>query len=284
MPKSSSEIKIYEFLDYREYLQEIFAAKKAEKRNFTHRYFAKQAGFGSHSYLRMVFKGERNISVAVSHQIARALELNKKETTYFENLVLFNQAKTDDEKDMYFGRLVQLKPKSHIRGLDKDKFEYFTKRYFVTIREMVALPNFKDNSEWIASRLKFPVKPTDVEHAIQVLLRLGLLARDEEGKLVHSNATLKTTTYDESLEIQSYNRNLLNEAKEALLQTSPKLTDIASITIPAPLKSLPQIKEVLQKCREDIASIICNGTNNYDEVFQINMQLFPLTKTKENKS
>ena len=82
---------VFSYLDFREYLRDVFQENKEKNRFFTHRYFAKLAGLGSYSYLRMVIKGERNLTTNSVNKIVRALKLNKKESAYFENLAYFNQ-------------------------------------------------------------------------------------------------------------------------------------------------------------------------------------------------
>ena len=273
---------VFSYLDFREYLRDVFQENKEKNRFFTHRYFAKLAGLGSYSYLRMVIKGERNLTTNSVNKIVRALKLNKKESAYFENLAYFNQSTTDKDKDLYFDRLVKLKPRDQIKEVDPDKYEYFTKRYFVTIREMVALPNFTEDYEWIAKSLYCNVTTADVEHAVSVLIRLGLLGRDEKNVLCHTNTTLKTMPMIESIELYNYNRSLLNEAKEALISLPDDLIDISSMTIPIPKNSLADIRNLIAGFREELADYICKGSNEYDEVYQMNLQFFPLTNTKTN--
>ncbi|HAJ79861.1 MAG TPA: hypothetical protein DCO75_08820, partial [Fibrobacteres bacterium] len=64
--KSATETKqpraIYEYEDYRSYLRDFFSAQKKSNKNFTHRYFAKMAGFSLSSFCLHVMAGRKNIS------------------------------------------------------------------------------------------------------------------------------------------------------------------------------------------------------------------------------
>jgi uncharacterized protein (TIGR02147 family) len=274
---------IYTFLDYREYLKQSFEELKNSKHCFNYTYFAKKAEMGSTSYLRMVIKGQRNIKPDTSKKFAKALNLTKKQSDYFQTMVLFNQAKNEQEQDEYFNRLVKLRPLKFLKEINADQYEYFTNRYYVTIREMVALPNFKEDPEWIAKSIVNDIKAEDVVRAFEVLQNIGLIARDENGKLIHSNSTVSTPPNVDSIDIYNYHRSLLTEAKNSMAFLKDKTVDLAGMTIPIPKDSIEEVKRIMQKCREDIANYICHGSNDYHEVFQINMQMFPLTQSSKIK-
>lgn len=271
-------MNIYTYLDFRKYLKDKLAQQKAEHRYFSYRYFARVAGLSSPSYLKMVMDGKRNLTPTTIHQFAKAFKLAKKETDYFEALVLFNQAKAEKEKELYFERLAALRPTTALTGLDKDQYEYFTQPHFVVIREMVALPHFQEDPRWIAARLRRKVKGRDVEHALHVLKRLGLIVRNDDGRLVQSDAAVTTPPEVTSFELVKFQRIMLDDAKEALLNVPQARRDISTVTVPIPLSSLPKIKQRIQAFREEILDFINQGDDQYDAVYQLNLQLFPLTK------
>lgn len=273
-------MNLFSYMDYRQYLKDRYAYEKALNKNFSYRYFARMAGLSSPGFLKMVMNRERNLTPTSINQFSKALKLTNKETDYFEALVLFNQAKTDKERDLYFERLTALKPRSKLTGLQNDQYEYFTKKYFVIIREMVSLPHFRENPAWIGKRLSPKLKPKEVEHALNVLLRLGLIKRNEAGKLVPATASLTTPSEVESMEIFNFHREMLNDAKEAMLSTPSEDRDITALTIPLTKKMLPEFKKRIQSFREEMIDLINKGNVNFDEVYQMNVQLFPVTKTK----
>lgn len=273
---------IYYYLNYRDYLKDYFVANKKKHKYFNYSHFAKRAGVGSHSYLRMVIHGERNLSSKTIHKFAKAMDLSKKEAAYFETLTQFTQAYVESEKDMYFERLVHLRPRSFLKEVNEDQYEYFTKRHFVTIREMTALKNFREDPEWIGAHVYPYLKPTEVEHAIEVLTRLGLVARDEAGKLSHTKTTLTTLPEMTAMEIYDYNRQLLSEAKDAILNRPRHLVDMVSVTAPIPLAILPELKKIMLKCKDEMLDLICQQKTDYDDVFQFNFQYFPITHAHED--
>lgn len=272
---------LYSYMNYRDFLRDWYAQEKAKKRHFSFRYFARIAGLSSSGFLKMVMDGERNLSASSINQFIRGLKLNRREAAFFEALVLFNQAVNEQERDLYFERLVSLKPPVKLTGLAKDQYEYFSQKHFVIIREMVALPHFQEDPEWIAKRIRPPLKAREVEYAIEVLSRLGLLKRDPEGKLIQADSSLTTPAEVHEVEIYQFHQAMLSEAKEAMLKVLPELRDITSLTIPIPRKSLGMIKEKIKAFREEIIHVINQGEPDYFEVYQLNMQLFPVTRTHD---
>ena len=93
-------IDVFNYLDYRKYLHDVYHDYKAKDAKFSFRYFSRQAGFKSSSVLKMAISGTRNLTAASAVKCAKALKLKGKELEYFESLVQFNQAKTDKEKEL----------------------------------------------------------------------------------------------------------------------------------------------------------------------------------------
>lgn len=279
--EKASAPDIFEFRDYRAYLAATCRHLKATSRSFSHRRFAEKAGFGSQSYFRMVMNGERDISPAAAAKFAAALKLQKRQTRYFEAMVMYNQARGESEKSRYLEDMIALLPPRHVTGLAKQQLEYLTDSLFVILREMTALPDFQEDVEWIRAGLRRNVKPGEIRHALETLERLGLVVRDKDGKLRHSKTSLKTEQGARDIEILNYHRQILLESRDAIMTAPYDEWDIASKTIPVPKELLPRVGEILHGSLDEITRLVSEGSRDYNEVYQINMQLFPLTMTKQ---
>lgn len=280
-----SDVNIFNFTDYREYLRVYYNGMKDTRRYFSYRYFSRLAGLGGKNYFQMVMQGKRNLSLSSISKFTKALKLSKKESAYFEAMVLYNQAENELEKDRYFTELIGLRPQTQLEGLTQDQFEYLTNSLYVMIRELSAMPEFQEDTKWIAQNLRTPTKPSEIRQALEVLKRLQLLVLDPStGKLKHSGKTLITPEHGESLEMLNYHRQVLNQTKEALMNIPFEQRDISSMTIPIPSSLIPAVKEVIGKAREQIAHLVNQSNRDYHEVFQINVQFFPVTQTKKFKN
>ena len=271
---------LYLHTDYREFLRQVFGYWKANKPQFSFRFFAKQAGFGGQSYLKMVIDGERNLTPDSVTKFVRALRLDKKQTDYFEAMVFYTQAKNEDEKERYYNQMMKLRPKMRLKGIDKDQYEYLTDSLYVAIREMAALGSFKDDPKWIAARLRYPTSSVKVGKALDVLKRLGLVTKNKKGELVHSGGALQSPVDLESVEYLHCHRKILTESRDLIMSAPFDEWDMASVTIPLSKKRLPQMMEILRHAIQEIVELANEDKGNFEEVYQANYQLFPLTRVE----
>ena len=73
---SGREIDVFEYLDYRAFLRDLYLERKERGRGFSYRAFSRRAGLKSPNYLKMVIDGIRNITPAMAERFARALGLD----------------------------------------------------------------------------------------------------------------------------------------------------------------------------------------------------------------
>ena len=93
---------IFDYLDYRAFLRDMFKYRKQQAKHFSYRFFARKSGFKSPNFLKLVTDGDRNLSYESITKVAKGFSLKKQEQEYFEYLVLMNQAGTHDEKNRYY--------------------------------------------------------------------------------------------------------------------------------------------------------------------------------------
>jgi uncharacterized protein (TIGR02147 family) len=99
-------IRIFDYADYRQFLKDRFAELKGRNPNLSHRWLARKAEVNSSAFFKMIMDGQRNLTKQSIYKVCLAFDLADAEATYFENLVFFNQAKSLDEKNHFFSKLV----------------------------------------------------------------------------------------------------------------------------------------------------------------------------------
>jgi len=270
---------IYEYTNYREFLQDWCAERRRESRAFSYRIFAKAAGISSPSYLKMVMEGTRGLTPTTIQQFATALKLKKSERRFFEDLVLFNQAKTHSEKNHYFKKLTSHKKFRQAHHLTHDHFEYLKRWYYAAIREMVTLPEFKEDYEWIARSLRPQVTKAEAAAAIQVLLRLGLLKRSGDGNLEQADNALVTADEVNSLAVTNFHKSMIEKASEALTECKGNDRSVSSLTVAMSKEKFGEIKKRIHEFRKELRALL-SDSEDAEDVFQINFQLFSLTEVK----
>ena len=280
-----------EFDDYRDYLRELIAHLKAGKCPFSSRLFARRAGYSSSGFLHDILEGRRNLSPSSITRFAQGFRLSPKETDAFEALVLFSQAKNDDERNRYYQRLQQIKPgRPPSASFKADQFEVLANWYTFPIRELLLLPDFEEDPKWIAERLQPQISAQEAKKALALLERVGLIARNEDGVLepadpdVATEAQIKSVA--QALAARNFHRSVLENAARSLETLSPADRNLMSMTVKL---SREQYEELCNRNMEYLQDILYEGSKSVrapdpsDEVYVVGIQAIPVTRRKDHE-
>lgn len=275
-------VNLYEYVNYREYLQTYFAHSKERDSKFSHRFLARRLGLLSPNFMMLVMQGKRNITRSLTSRISDALKHNDKEADYFENMVGFAQAKTATEKDRYFGRLQQLRRYCQVEKIPEDQYEYYSKWYNIPVRELVTYADFQGNYKWLAKKVLPSITEAQARRSVELLLKLGLIKRNGKG---YERTSRVISTGDEvsSLAVVNYHRQMAALAGAALDAISREERNISACTVNISLKGLREIEKAVSDCRKKILTI-AEADSPANRVYQVNFQVFPVsTKEKGGK-
>jgi len=272
---------VFEYDNFREYLKDRYEEAKAKDPKFSFRYFSRIAGSKSPSFLKHVMDGERNLTAKHIENLARGFKLSEEETFFFRNLVNLNQSATVDERQIYIKRILQSKEYRKLHPLSTAQYELFTKWYFVPIRELVALPGFVENPEWIAKQFNFAVSAQDVKFAIAELTKLGLLKRNGQGKLIQSEPHVTTQDNIVSSSLAKSHQELIKRGAESIDRVPREQRDILGVTFAVSSESMGKIKEKVLNFRREMVELL-SSEQNPDTVYQFHLLLFPLAQLTQN--
>jgi uncharacterized protein (TIGR02147 family) len=275
-------VNIFTYLDYRQFLKDKFKELKSTRKSFSHRAFAKMAGFSSSNFVMLVMQGKRNLSSEAIQKVAKGLKLKKAEAEFFENLVRFNQASGDDEKNFYYSRISSNRQYAKSKPLEKGQFDYYSNWYIPAIREMVLLEDFKEDPEWIAQKLSPQITAREAEAALKLLLDLGLLVRDKSGKLIQEDRHISSGDEVSSLAVKNFQRDMIEKAAASIDATPAKLREIGSVTFAVKKEKLAEAKRMIREFRSKLSGFLAEE-EKADAVYQFNLQVFNLSKVDEGK-
>ena len=277
---SKTQASIFEYNDYRKYLADFYSERKLKNPSYSHRVFANQAGLSSPSHLLMIIKGDRNLSMKTIEKFADGMRLSKKEKRYFELIVLFNQTDDLQTKAVYFGEMMSLKissGKSH--DLEREKFNFLSKWYVVAIYVLIDLKDFCADPFWIAKRLGGKITSPQAKEAIEDLLALGMIQMSTSGVYTQTSGSVTVQDDTKSVAVFDYHKSMIRLASEALRMKSQGLREMNGATIAIPKEKLPELKERIRAFRKEM-NRLASSYENPDEVYQLNIQLFPLTESE----
>jgi uncharacterized protein (TIGR02147 family) len=255
----------------------MFAFKKETMPSYSYRYFSRLAGFSSPNFLKLVMEGERNLTNTSVAGIARGFKLKKPERDFFENLVFMNQATEHAEQDHYYRKMIAAKSHGKIKTIETARYEYFSRWYLPVIRELVVFGDRKMTAEQIAEKLYPAVRTKDVETALRRLEALGLILKDEQGQWQQTDSLISTGPEVSSLLITNFHKEMIRLAEESITRHPAKTRDITALTISMKKNRMAELKQKIADFRKDILKEFATDESS-DQVIQINIQAFPLTK------
>ena len=270
------EPDILQYTNYRVYLKDYYDHRKKHSTAFSLRFFAEKAGLSSHAHLKLAMDGKRNITKETATKLIVGLGLQGRRAEYFENLIFFNQAKNDREKQIFYDKLLHITPHSKLRKLDESQFRIFREWYHSVIREMVVLKEFNPAPEWIGRRLVDRIPANRVADSLKLLQEIGLISRTANG-FKQTDALLTTDDEVSDLLVKQYHQQMIMNAQTALLTQPADRRDISALTIPIKKRDFAALKKHLQLMRKELLNFSA-GTGEGDEIVQVNIQLFPLTQ------
>ena len=275
MRTKTQPFDIYHYTDYRFLLKDYYLIQKREIRSFSFRYFAVKAGVSA-SMLKDIMAGRRRLSLTVMRKYAAAMNLNPKATEYFGAVVQFVNSKSNNEKNLHFTRMLRLRGNCAIKFIDEGQYEFFRYWYHSAIRELVTLPDFREDYGWIAKKCIPHITAAQAKKSIEVMQRIGILRRGEQGKLEPTDAVISSEYEIKSFILRNFHSEMLGLAKEALERFEPTEREISTLTLGVSRKCYERIKERIRAFKQEILNMVIDDTSVSETVCQCNFQLFPL--------
>lgn len=273
---------ILEYQNYRAYIQDYYDEMKA-RRLLSWRIFAKQAGFASPSYIKLVAQNRANLSDAGIDQLSNAMGLRGYEIDFFKLLVHLNQAKLIEEKQKILEQAAAFAKKFKVKILDENVFEYFSSWLNLVLRELAPDVSSTKPSE-IARRFVPEVTGAQVKRSLKFLVNNGFLTQDENGIYHQAEKNLSSGNKDISTAaLRELHRQVGTLALESLDKVPVSERNFSEVIMGVTKDAYDKILAEIADFRKRIISIATQD-DGMDRVYSLNIQLIPLTHKNTNKN
>jgi uncharacterized protein (TIGR02147 family) len=270
------------YLNYREFLSDYYKYQKSRNLNFSYRAFSLKAGLSSPSHFKMVVDGSRSLSAKTLVKFIKGLSLDSKNANYFEALVYFNQSSDNESRSNYFKKMIELRSKNNTStSLEDSSFEFLSNWFTVTIYVLIGTEYFVDDIHWIAKKLNDKVSISNIKKSISLMLELDLIKADRKKGYIQSSGALSAADDTKSIAVYNYHKQMNELACEALDYVDSDLREFNGATISISVEDIPLMKEKIRQFRKEINELTSNGMTG-NEVYQMNVQLFPLTSVEKH--
>ena len=272
---------VLEYTSYRQYIADYYADKKA-KSAFTWQEFAKRAGFSSPVYLKYVSEGRFNLSENAVARVAAAMSLLDYEQEYFLEMVRFDHAKTDDEKKIFFNKMLAIAAAHKVKIIEADSYRFFEDWKNPVLRELApAMPGAKPLALAHACRPK--ISAAEVSDSLNFLLKANLLQKDGNGNYVQTERSVTTGPLTATpVAVRALHHQMGEFALEAIEGVAQSERHFSGLTLGITRDAYEKIVQEIADCRKRIIAI-ARQDESTEEVYRLNMQFFPLTKKSVGK-
>jgi uncharacterized protein (TIGR02147 family) len=265
---------IVEYSDFRQYMLDYYEERK-RRSVFSWREFSKIAGFSSSSYMKVVCDGKSKLSRIGVERTGAAMGLVGFEMEYFRAMVEFGQAVTEEKKKAAYENMLAIAKIHKVRVLEGDLFEFYDSWQNPVVRELAPLMPGATPGE-IAKKCYPEMTAAEVQQSLNFLTKAGLLKKAGDSAFVQAETSITGTPDATRLALRGMHRQMSKLATPAL-DLPVEQRNFSGVTMGVSRESYERIVKVLDECRRQIIAIAADD-KNIDQVYRLNLQLFPLTK------
>lgn len=270
---------VLEYTDFRLFLKDFIEEKKKSSYGFSLRFLASKMDCNP-GFLHRVLKGERKLSAEYQLKLHKVLKLSKKEKSFFDLLVNFNQAKKPLEKEYYFNELKKYKS-SKIYIVSRKQYALYGEWYNVAIRELINVIPVYDTSDStckrIASYMSPDVKTSEIKKSLEILIDTGIIEKRVSGRYYLKEKLITTGMEIPVFTVQNILSQFFDLGKAAIERFTRKERVVSTVSLSLSDEGYEQIKLKTEEYRKELLKIAKNDMGKLNRVYHMNLQLFPLT-------
>ena len=284
--------ELSQYMDYRKYLGDFYAYKreqtKKDIRPYSYQMFSAAANIKSPQYLRLIIEGKRNLSIDMVAKFAKALNLQKEQTEELKNLVNYTQATDPSERNRYLKELMEKRVNQKIKSgeIDSKAWEKVPGWVAWILYSMVDQKNVTFETAQLKQLLGEKATLDEIQDALKKLLDAGELVRDPAtGAIKKARPLMENADNIPVALVKKLQAELLYLGMESLFQDDPTEREFGTVTLSLTEKEFEEIKFKLRQMRKSMTkdNSIARSHSEGDRIYQLNIQLFPVTKRVEKQ-
>ena len=244
--------KIFEHLDYREFLKDYYNQKKAANSAFSLRVFSDKIGFKAKDFISRVMNGEKNLSQQSIPKVAA-----DRDTAF--------------EKMQAVLKVVRFAEKQHLLG--HAQYMIYSHPRHLFIRSLIGMFGFDGDYAALAKQVNPNITPDEAKQSVKLLEECQLIKKDEDGKYILTESAITTGDRTSKQALRGYHQNCLKMGADSIDRDPPGKRHISGLTLGISQEGYERIVERINAFRKEIA-LIAEEEVGSDKVFQMEFALF----------
>jgi uncharacterized protein (TIGR02147 family) len=282
---------VSDYMDYRTFLKDFYSFRKHQTRMdlrpYNYQMFSAAANIKSPNYLKMIIEGRRNLSDDMVLKFAKAMGLDKAQTEDFRLLVNFTQSSDPAERNVYLKQLSEYRVDQKLKSGEIDQKTWDKVPNWVTwvIYAMIDQDGVKFDTRSLRSLLRGKASEEEIQEAINNLVAAGEITVDPtSGELKKSQGQKETPDEIPVALVRKLQAQLMYLGLESLYQDAANEREFGTLTLALTKEEFEQVRLKLRSMRKALHkdNAIARGTKKGERVYQLNLQLFPVTNSSKS--
>jgi uncharacterized protein (TIGR02147 family) len=271
---------LFEYFDYQAFLRDYYEHKKRENPYMSYRYLGGRLQVDP-GFLLKVLQGKHHLASRSIPAVCAFFKFSDREAEYFQTLVQYNKAKSNSDIKIYFEKLLSLR-QSQARPLQESQYAFYQKWYHSAIHALLSIYEFRGKFSTLGAMLDPPIRAREARESIRLLQELGMVKVDDDGVYRPVEAFVTSGEKWHSAAVGEFQKQTIKLSADSLDRHSRGKRDVSSLTVAMSAMDLDEIRERIRQLRQSILTL--DNENEADTVYQINIQVIPLSKTiKDNE-
>lgn len=280
------------YTDFREYLKDYFAHRRhltaRDLRPYSYSDFSAAADIKSPNYLKMIILGQRNLSPDMVKKFAKALKLDKQQQEEFEFLVLYGQEKDPLTRNKFLKKLCEIRSTNALdQGqIDEVTWEKVPSWLSWVLYAMIDQEGVSFDPASLKKYLRNVSSEKQIQLALDKLIASHDIIIDEQNRAHKKNHMISNADKISPALIRKLQSELIYLGLESLYRDEPTEREISGFTLAMTAEEYSWVRHELRKVRKEIQTklMMAREKSPGKKVYQVNIQMFPLTREAEEKS
>ena len=272
---------LYEAEDYRTWMKARYEERKRSHAHFSYRYMAMRIGMDAGQLVK-ILQGKLHLAANRIPAVAKLFGLDPRSEKFFEALVRFGKATDPEEVEKRWEDLQSLK-EVQAGEVEKDQYDFYAGWLPTAVRGLLSLGEVDQGAKALCRRLLPRPEAAEVERALDLLRSLGMAKFEEDRRWSLVQKHIRTGSRWRERTVRTFQSETMKLAVEALERIPPRRRDISTLTLTLAEKDLPLLRERVAELRRDLVRL-AEESDPADSVFQVNVQVFPMTSERESPS
>ena len=252
-------------------LKDVLSKRQQKNPHYSLRAYARHLRINPGT-LSKVLNGERKLSSKSAETVMTALNLGTQEKALFmesleDKKLLIDNIKIKNSKSSYI--------------VSETNYKIIAEWEHFVVLDLFDLNSFDPTTENIQKKLGLSKLRAEV--VLENLIKSGLIDIDHDGKFIRRYQNLKTTDDIPNQALVDSHIETLEIAQKKIEDVLVEYRDFSSISLPMDLKKLPEAKAIIKEFRQKMKSLL-EDDQNKTEIYQLAVQLYPLTSREEFRS